>query len=46
MVAVDALDEGSRASRRRTGFVRLPNSLRLVLPTRMAARVMNFAILR
>ena len=23
MVAVDALDEGSRASRRRTGFVRL-----------------------
>jgi hypothetical protein len=45
MVAVDALDEASRASPRRTGFVRFPDSLRLVLPTRMAARVMSDDIL-
>jgi hypothetical protein len=41
MVAVDALDEASRASPRAQGFVRLPDSLRLVLPMRMAAGVLS-----
>ena len=36
MVLVDALDEGASAFYAAHGFVRLPDSLRLVLPMRLA----------
>ena len=37
MVVVDALDEAAAGFYAAHGFVRLPDSLRLVLPMRMAA---------
>lgn len=40
MIVVDALDEGAAAFYAAHGFVRLPDSLRLVLPMRMVARLM------
>ena len=40
MIVVDALDEGAAAFYAGHGFVRLPDSLRLVLPMRMLARLM------
>jgi GNAT superfamily N-acetyltransferase len=39
MVVVDALDDGAAAFYRAHGFVRLPESLRLVLPMRLVERL-------
>jgi hypothetical protein len=39
MVVVDALDDGAAAFYAAHGFVRLPESLRLVLPMRLVERM-------
>lgn len=41
MVVVDALDEGAAGFYAAHGFVRLPESLRLVLPMRVVERLVN-----